>query len=123
MHTSALSIVHHCYRLKIEIGQNTCVKSQALLMEKLPFPDMLKIIQITAVPNAMAVMDRDVFHKNWLEHLEVYGSREGLLRCAIATPDEFALMRSFFDNTAALEKWILGPTKNRREAERGSTDS
>ena len=73
--------------------------------------EMTKLIKISSVPGAMAVVDTDVFHNIWLENLEVYGSREGLLRCAILTPDEFALMRSFFEDTAALEKWIKHPLK------------
>ena len=48
-----------------------------------------------------------VFQNAFRERLEEYGSREGLLRCAIGFPDEFALMRSFFEDTIALEKWIL----------------
>ena len=78
---------------------------------KMSLSEMFKIMQITAVPNAMAIMDTDVFRNIWLEHLEVYGPREGLLRCAISTPDKFALMRSFFQDTAAFEKWIIAPTQ------------
>ena len=61
----------------------------------------------------MAPLDTDVFRKIWLENLEVYGSREGLLRCAISTPDEFALVRSFFQDAAALEKWIRLPPEQK----------
>lgn len=80
---------------------------------EIPSSEMIKVIKISSVPGAMAVGDRDVFHKIWFEQLEVYGSREGLLRCAILTPDEFALMRSFFKDTAALEKWIKRPPEQK----------
>lgn len=73
--------------------------------------DVIKILKIGAVPNGMAPLDTDVFRKIWFKNLEVYGSREGLLRCAISTPDEFALMRSFFQDVAALEEWIRLPPK------------
>ncbi len=51
--------------------------------------------------------DTVVFQNAFRERLKKYGSREGLLRCAIGFPDEFALMRSFFKDLAALEKWVL----------------
>ena len=57
----------------------------------------------------MADDDAEVFQNAFRERLEEYGSQEGLLRCAIGFPDEFALMRSFFEDTVALEKWILEP--------------
>ena len=71
--------------------------------------EMIEIMKISSVPGAMAVKDTDVFLEIWLGHLEKYGSREGMLRCAISTPDEFALMRSFFPDVVALEKWIMNP--------------
>ena len=55
----------------------------------------------------MANSDVAVYQNAFRERLEKFGSREGLFRCVIEFPDEFALMRSFFENTAALEKWIL----------------
>ena len=67
------------------------------------------VIQMATVPSPMALTDGDAYRKIWLENLEVYGSREGLLRCAISTPDEFALVRSFFQDAAALERWIRLP--------------
>ena len=73
--------------------------------------DGIKVMKIAAVPSGMAPLDTEVFRKIWLENLEVYGSREGLLRCAISNPDEFALMRSFFEDAAALEEWIRLPPK------------
>ena len=57
----------------------------------------------------MARGDTAVFQDAFRERLQKFGSREGLLRCAIGFPDQFALMRSFFEDTAALEKWILEP--------------
>ena len=57
----------------------------------------------------MAGGDIAVFQNAFHERLEKFGSREGLLRCAIGFPDEFALMCSFFEDIAALETWILEP--------------
>ena len=59
--------------------------------------------------------DTKVFQNAFRERLEEYGSQEGLLRCAIGFPDEFALMRSFFEDTVALEKWILEPPSPPKE--------
>ncbi len=78
---------------------------------KMSTPDVIEVMKLAAVPNGMASLDTGVFRKVWLKHLEVYGSREGLLRCAISTPDEFALIRSFFQNTAAFKRWIKFPSK------------
>ena len=55
----------------------------------------------------MADGDTAVFQNAFRERLEKYGSREGLLRCAIGFPDEFAFMGSFFEDPIAFEKWIL----------------
>ena len=63
----------------------------------------------------MADDDAEVFQNAFRERLEKYGAQEGLLRCAIGFPDEFALMRSFFEDTATLEKWILEPPSPSRE--------
>ena len=78
---------------------------------KMATSDAIEVMKLAAVPSGMAPLDTNVFRKVWLKHLEVYGSREGLLRCAISTPDEFALIRSFFEDTAALEEWIRRPPK------------
>ena len=78
---------------------------------KMSTSDAIAVMKMAAVPSGMAPLDTDVFRKVWRENLEAYGSQEGLLRCAISTPDEFALMRSFFQDTAALEKWIRLPPK------------
>ena len=40
--------------------------------------------------------DNNVFQEVWRERLETHGEQEGLLLCAVASPGEFALMRSFF---------------------------
>lgn len=78
---------------------------------KMSTSDAMNVGKIAAVSSSMAPMDTDVFRKVWLKQLEVYGSPEGLLRCAISTPDEFALIRSFFEDAAALERWIRLPPK------------
>ena len=68
----------------------------------------------------MAEGDMAVFQNAFRERLEKYGSREGLLRCAIGFPSEFALIRSFFEDTVALEKWILEPpSPPKEETEKG----
>ena len=73
--------------------------------------DAIEVMKIAAVPSGMAPLDTDVFRKIWRENLEVYGSREGLLRCAVSTPNEFVLVRSFFQNAVAFERWIRLPPK------------
>ena len=55
----------------------------------------------------MAADEAEVFQNAFRERLEKYGSQEGLLRCAIGFPDDFALICSFFEDTDTLEKWIL----------------
>lgn len=78
---------------------------------KMSTSDAIEVMKMGAVPSGMAPLDTDVFRKIWLKQLETYGSREGLLRCAISTPDEFALVRSFFQDADALETWIRLPPK------------
>lgn len=78
---------------------------------EMPSSDAIEVMKMAGVPSGMAPLDTEVFRKIWLKQLETYGSREGLLRCAISTPDEFALIRSFFEDTAALETWIRLPPK------------
>ena len=63
----------------------------------------------------MADDDAEMFQNAFRKRLQKYGSREGLLRCAIGFPDDFALMRSFFEDTAGLESWILGPSSSLKE--------
>ena len=75
------------------------------------FSRLSELMQMATVTTLSAQMHTEVFHDVWQEHLEKYGSSEGLLRSAITTPAEFALVRSFFENTAAFEKWIQEPLK------------
>lgn len=78
---------------------------------KMSTSDAMNVAKIAVVPSRMVPLDTDVFRKVWLKQLETYGSREGLLRCAISMPYEFALMRSFSEDAAALEEWIRLPPK------------
>jgi len=57
-------------------------------------------------PNLIARIVTQVYHDTWQKHLKQHGTREGLLRSAIANPSQFALTRSLFENTEAFEKWI-----------------
>ena len=82
------------------------------------FSHMSELTQMAMVTNLRSQMHTEVFHDVWHERLEKYGSLEGLLRCAIATPAEFALTRSFFEDTAAFEKWIQAPLKVEKESEK-----
>ena len=62
--------------------------------------------------------DSNVFQEVWRELLETYGEQEGLLRCAVASPGEFALMRSFFADMAVFQDWIrIGPEPENQESE------
>lgn len=65
-----------------------------------------QIVQI-GMSSIFMTEDNTVFKEAWRERLERYGDREGFLRCAIATPDEFALIRSFFQDLATFQEWIL----------------
>lgn len=69
------------------------------------------VMQLGMIPYFMAHGETQVYHEIWQKQLETYGSDEGLLRCAILTPGEFALVRSFFENTETFEKWIGEPLK------------
>lgn len=73
---------------------------------------------MATVSTLTAQTNTEVFHDAWRERLEKHGSSEGLLRCAIATPAEFALVRSFFEDTAAFEKWIQAPLKTGGDSEK-----
>ena len=64
------------------------------------------IVQISTSPTSITE-DNNVFQEVWRERLETHGEQEGLLRCAVASPLEFALMRSFFADMAAFQAWIL----------------
>lgn len=81
------------------------------------FAHMSELTQIATVTNLEGLMHTEVFHDVWQVHLKKSGSSEGLLRSAITTPAEFALVRSFFQDTAAFEKWIQGPLETEKESE------
>ena len=82
------------------------------------FSHMSELTQMATVTNLSGQMHTEVFHDVWREWLKKYGSSEGLLRCAIAAPAEFGLTRSFFEDTAAFEKWIQAPLKPEKESEK-----
>lgn len=65
-----------------------------------------KIVQI-GMSSIFMTEDNNVFKEAWRERLETYGEEEGFLRCAVATPGEFALMRSFFTDMTTFQEWIL----------------
>ena len=73
------------------------------------YRSQLDMREISMTVYLMADDDTAVFQNAFRESLEKYGSQEGLLRCAIGFPNEFAFMRSFFEDTLALEKWVLEP--------------
>lgn len=105
---------------------NTLIQFQAKhlmqpLMATYPTTEFLahmsELTQIATVTNLEGLMHTQVFHDLWQEHSEKYGSSEGLLRSAITTPAEFALVRSFVQDTATFEKWIQEPLKTEKEPE------
>lgn len=75
-----------------------------------------KIVQI-GMSSIFMIEDNNVFKEAWRERLEADGEREGLLRCAIASPGEFGLMRSFFADMNAFQEWILRIPEPEEEAE------
>ena len=75
-----------------------------------------KIVQI-GMSSIFMVEDNNVFKEVWRERLEAYGEQEGLLQCAIASPGEFGLMRSFFADTSAFQEWILRLPEPEEETE------
>ena len=76
------------------------------LMEDNPEDLSSKILQI-GMSSMFMTDDNKVFQEAWRDRLETHGEQEGMLRCAIASPAEFALMRSFFANMNAFQTWIL----------------
>lgn len=82
------------------------------------FSHRSELTQMSMVSTLTAQTDTEVFHDVWRERLEKHGSSEGLLRCAIATPTEFALVRSFFEDTTAFERWIQAPLKTETNSEK-----
>ena len=73
------------------------------------------IMQISTSPTAITE-DNNVFREVWRERLEAHGEQEGLLRCAVASPGEFAVMRSFFADMAAFQAWILKDPESETQA-------
>lgn len=65
-----------------------------------------QIVQI-GMSSIFMTEDNNVFQEVWRERLETHGEQEGLLLCAVASPGEFALIRSFFADMAAFQTWIL----------------
>ncbi|MCY4403012.1 MAG: hypothetical protein OXD54_10580 [Candidatus Poribacteria bacterium] len=59
--------------------------------------------------SAFMLEENEVFHSVWQQRLQTHERQEGYLRCAIATPAEFALMRSFFEDAATFQNWITEP--------------
>ena len=76
-----------------------------------------KIVHI-GMSSIFMTEDNNVFKDVWRERIEAHGEQEGLLRCAIAAPGEFALMRSFFQDLATFQEWILArPEPEAQESE------
>lgn len=75
------------------------------LMENNPEDLSSKILQI-GLYSVFMTEDNNVFQHVWRDRLETHGNQEGLLRCAVASPGEFALMRSFFADMNAFQTWI-----------------
>ena len=77
----------------------------------------VQIVQI-GMSSIFMTEDNDIFQEVWRERLETHGEQEGLLRCAIAAPGEFALMRSFFADMTAFQEWIVTrPEPEQQESE------
>ena len=79
------------------------------------YRSQLDMRETSTIVYLMADDNTKVFQNAFRERLEKYGTRQGLLRCAIGFPDEFALMHSFFKDNTALEKWILEPPSSSEE--------
>ena len=93
---------------------------QTHLMEPLMENDVDLSTQFLKIGMSSITMieDNEVFQEVWRERLETDGEQEGLLRCAVASPIEFALMRSFFADMAAFQTWIITrPEPEAQEAE------
>ena len=67
-----------------------------------------KFIKMGIVSAAM-VEENEVFHRAWYRRIQSHGLFEGYLRSAIATPEEFALMRSFFEDADVFVNWLTEP--------------
>ena len=75
-----------------------------------------KIVKMGII-STFIIEENEVFHHAWRRRLLNYGTQEGYLRCAIATPTEFALMRSFFEDAAAFESWMTEPFRVEEDTE------
>lgn len=89
------------------------------LMENTGLEGVTSNIVKMGLISGFIIEDNEVLHYAWYSRVQSYGFQEGYLRCAIATPIEFALMRSFFTDAAAFEKWLSEPhlAKNKVEEE------
>lgn len=67
-----------------------------------------KTVQMGMI-SAMMTDDSELFHKAWQSRLRTFGEQKGILYSAIATPDEFALMRSFFEDDVSFKQWVVNP--------------
>lgn len=85
------------------------------LMENAGFEGVTSNIVKMGLISSFIIEDNEVFHYAWYSRVQDYGFQEGYLRCAIATPVEFALMRSFFADAAAFEKWLSEPFHKEEE--------
>ena len=68
----------------------------------------VKTVQMGMI-SAMMIDDTELFHKAWQSRMRTFGEQKGILYTAIATPDEFALMRSFFEDDVSFRQWIVEP--------------
>ncbi|RKU10972.1 hypothetical protein C6501_13315 [Candidatus Poribacteria bacterium] len=75
-----------------------------------------KIVKMGII-STFLIEENEVFHHAWRSRISRYGTQEGYLRCAIATPTEFALMRSFFEDAATFEKWMTEPFRVEEDTE------
>ena len=103
---------------RAEIGEMTKLQQEHLIE-----PLMEHVSETAGLSSQMVQMgmfskliidDTEVFQQAWRERIETHGAREGILRSAIATPDEFALMRSFFVDATAFQEWILAEPETKQ---------
>lgn len=85
------------------------------LIENAGFEGVTSNIVKMGLISSFIIEDNEVFHYAWYSRVQSYGFQEGYLRCAIATPVEFALMRSFFADAVAFEKWLSEPFHKEEE--------
>jgi len=75
-----------------------------------------KIVKMGVISNFI-IEENEVFHRAWHRRFQNYGKQEGYLRSAIATPAEFALIRSFFEDAATFKKWMTEPFRVEEDTE------